>query len=45
MILKVINDNQLSKVIVAKGSENREKFSWQNTAKQTIDAYNEILLN
>ena len=45
MILKVINDNQLSKAIVAKGLENREKFSWQNTAKQTIDVYNEILLN
>ncbi len=45
MILKVINDNQLSKAIVAKGVENREKFSWQKTAKQTIDVYNEILLN
>lgn len=45
MILKAIDDNQLSKSIVAKGIENREKFSWQKTAQQTIDVYNEMLLN
>jgi glycosyltransferase involved in cell wall biosynthesis len=45
IILKALDENQLSKAIVAKGIENREKFSWQNTAKQTIDVYKEILLN
>ncbi len=45
MILKVLGDIELSKEIVAKGIKNREKFSWQKTAKQTIDVYNEMLLN
>ncbi|WP_198342324.1 glycosyltransferase family 4 protein [Pedobacter psychrophilus] len=35
----VLNDNDLSNRLIEKGFANRAKFSWHNTAKQTLQVY------
>lgn len=41
-IVRILNDTNLAKEIVIKGLENRAKFSWHETAKETLSVYNAI---
>jgi glycosyltransferase involved in cell wall biosynthesis len=42
-ILQVINNTQLRNQLIEKGKNRAKLFSWQNTAKQTINAYKYLL--
>jgi glycosyltransferase involved in cell wall biosynthesis len=42
-INKVINDNQLRQNLIDKGKKRAASFSWEKTAQQTINAYQQIL--
>lgn len=42
-ILKVLKDDDLRNRLIAKGFENVKRFSWQTTAQQTINVYQEVL--
>lgn len=42
-ILQVINNTQLRNQLIEKGKNRAKLFSWENTAKQTINAYNYLL--
>lgn len=41
-IINVINSSSVSEELSIKGYENSKKFSWQKTAKLTLDAYEKI---
>jgi glycosyltransferase involved in cell wall biosynthesis len=41
-ILKVISDSQLRHLMVKKGKERAKLFSWEKTAKETINAYKSL---
>lgn len=43
-ILQVISDSKLSKELVEKGKERAQLFSWERTAKETIKAYQSLLI-
>ena len=42
-ILKVISDRQLRQDLIDKGKTRASLFSWENTAKKTLEAYRSIL--
>jgi glycosyltransferase involved in cell wall biosynthesis len=42
-ILKVISDRQLRQELIKKGKERAKLFSWERTAKETLNAYRTIL--
>lgn len=42
-ILKVISDSQLRQLMVRKGKERAKLFSWERTARETINAYKSLL--
>lgn len=42
-ILKVISDSQLRHLMVRKGKERAKLFSWERTARETINAYRSLL--
>lgn len=42
-ILQIINNSQLRNNLIKKGQERAKLFSWENTAKQTINAYKYLL--
>ncbi len=42
-ILRVLSDSQLRDELISKGKERAKLYSWQNTAKETIKAYQSIL--
>ena len=42
-MLKVIDNSTLSKEMIDKGKKQAQKFSWEKTAKATIEAYRSIL--
>ncbi len=39
---KVLTDKELKKSLIAKGKAQAVKFSWEQTAKKTLEVYNEI---
>jgi glycosyltransferase involved in cell wall biosynthesis len=39
----ILDDDSITEYIVKKGLENRSKFSWNNTAQQTLDVYSKVL--
>ncbi|MBW4668615.1 MAG: glycosyltransferase family 4 protein [Cyanomargarita calcarea GSE-NOS-MK-12-04C] len=41
-ILKVISDRQLRQELINKGKERAKLFSWERTAKETLNAYRTI---
>lgn len=41
-LYKIFSDASLRRDLIKKGFEQAKKFSWQNTAQQTIQAYNQI---
>lgn len=43
-ISKVLEDDSIVDVILKKGLENRQKFSWKQTAQETLDVYKKILM-
>lgn len=42
-IQKILRDKDLREKLVKKGFENVKKFSWEKTAKETLDIYEQIL--
>lgn len=42
-ISKVIYDNKLKEVLINKGIKRLKDFSWEETAKDTIEVYNKVL--
>ena len=38
-IIKVLTDEDLAKELINRGSINRQKFSWKNTAVNTLKIY------
>ncbi|MGK7895014.1 MAG: glycosyltransferase family 4 protein, partial [Xenococcus sp. (in: cyanobacteria)] len=42
-ILKVIRDSQLRQELIAKGKERTKLFSWERTARETLQAYRTII--
>lgn len=42
-INKIINDFSLSSILITKGNNRVQKFSWEKTAKETYTVYNQIL--
>lgn len=42
-ILKVISDSQVRQELIQKGKERAKLFSWERTAKETINAYRSLL--
>ena len=42
-MLSVLSDEKLAKTLVAKGKKQVRKYSWKNTAKETLDIYNKVL--
>jgi glycosyltransferase involved in cell wall biosynthesis len=43
MISKVLESELIASDIIKKGLRNREKFSWKETAQQTLDVYKKVL--
>lgn len=43
-ISKVLENDLIADAIIEKGIKNRQKFSWKQTAQQTLDVYNRILM-
>lgn len=41
-IMKVISNNNLRENLIQKGLERAKQFSWENTAKKTLEIYNKI---
>jgi glycosyltransferase involved in cell wall biosynthesis len=41
-IVKIINDNKLTKKLIGLGVKHVKKFNWENTAKKTIEVYKNI---
>lgn len=41
-ILKLIEDNELRKKLIEKGLKRSEMFTWENTAKRTLEIYKEL---
>jgi glycosyltransferase involved in cell wall biosynthesis len=39
----LIRDHQLEKELIQKGLKRAQRFTWRNTARQTLDVYEEIL--
>ncbi|MEQ9552837.1 MAG: glycosyltransferase family 1 protein [Coleofasciculus sp. G3-WIS-01] len=42
-ILKIISDTQLCQDLIQKGKERAKLFSWEKTAKETLNAYKSLL--
>ena len=42
-VSKVINNKELRKMMILKGKEQLKKFSWDKTAKETVELYRDIL--
>lgn len=42
-ILKVISDSQLRQELIQKGQQRAKLFSWENTARETLKAYQSLL--
>ncbi|MCW5314782.1 glycosyltransferase [Nostoc sp. KVJ3] len=42
-ILKVISDSQVRQELISKGRERAKLFSWERTAKETLEAYRTII--
>ena len=42
-ILKVVSDRQLRQELIKKGKERAKLFSWERTAKKTLNAYRTLL--
>lgn len=43
-IQRVVNDQELRKNLIHKGREQAEKFSWEKTARETLDVYQKVLI-
>ena len=41
-ILSILKDNQLREKLILKGLKNIKKFTWENTASQTLQVYKQI---
>ncbi len=44
-IIKLLNDNDLRKELIEKGTEQSKKFSWKNMAIDVLKLYNEVYNN
>lgn len=42
-ILDILNDGEYRNRIIAKGTQRLKKFSWENSARQTVDIYKKVL--
>ncbi|MBI5787666.1 MAG: glycosyltransferase family 4 protein [Candidatus Schekmanbacteria bacterium] len=42
MIAKVLDDNKLREVLIEKGRQRCKEFSWQKTARKTLDIFYEV---
>ena len=42
-IQKVLSDRELSKNLISKGLEQSKKFSWEKTARETLEVYKKVL--
>jgi glycosyltransferase involved in cell wall biosynthesis len=42
-LLQVITNSQLRKVLIEKGKERAKLYSWENTAKATLQAYRTLM--
>lgn len=42
-IKKIFDDQDVRKILVEKGFDNVKKFSWEETARQTVDIYKKVL--
>jgi len=42
-ILKVLNDDKFRRELIERGEQNAKRFSWQKTAKKTLEVYREIV--
>ena len=43
VITKILNDDDLSRLLVNKGFNNRLNYSWSKTAKETLKCYNSLV--
>lgn len=41
-IMRILNDENLKRQLISRGLQQAKKFSWEKTAKETLDVYNKI---